>query len=302
MALVLKKLVTQGLESNNFLINNDIWLKILPYSDNGSTSSLLNVKRYNVSISNLTNGKTTVLVTAYPITPQSEVNVKLNELIKSTFSPVGNNINVIKINLQLLYFNSGLASRELSITDSITRNFIRGGKRTNEINNSLINGLTLSPTEKIAVWAGYPSSKYVLNGSEISQVLNDVSEFRTVKTCSPLYVKFLNQLGGYSYWLFEVPETTQSGRGIGFVERIGSVKDLGVSYDNSISAISKVPAYYLPLIQDLIISPDVSFWKDAKWNQLTMGNNSITENSNKKAYEVNVRFDKYDNLNPSLIW
>lgn len=297
-----------GLTGSNYLINNEITLNL--------NSGVL-VNYYIITLENITNGNTTSPIKIYTRIGTNEKNVNLSPIIKSIFSyPEANqsyagfgsttkNLNTIRITVET---DTGF------FPYTITRNFIRGGNRTNDVNQVLpitvpTNSATwLQPASRIPAWNGYPIAGYRLNSAgSITKVLQGVLptgtlDYQRVRGCNSIYIKFLNQKGGYSYWLFETNKETESNDNLGGFIRNNLVDDLGNDSNSSLSVWGKIPKAYIGLIKDLIISPEIYTYDGSKFNRLLSGKNSITIDDNKRAYQVTIKFELEYRFDPSLLW
>lgn len=283
-------LTLNGLEGNYYLINNDIWLKFTV----GHTS----VTSIGLMIENQATGDQSVQFIVYPIGGEASVNI--SQIVKSLFNDPDNNhqnnFETLKINYYAITSEGQVASY------STIKKFIRGGIRTNEINNTLQVGELLSPTDKIPTWQGYTIYQYTLASDGIDQAVVDPSNAapRVVKGCDSRMIRFLNQKGGYSYWLFELMKIDESNNNLGSINRIGGVIDVGNLYNAESQLYSKVHVDYFDIIRDLIISPDIYMLVGNTWERLSSDNNKITFDSTRKAYDVKLKMTVYNNLSPQL--
>lgn len=301
------EILVYGDSGNNFLINNDIIWQI---------NSAADVVYYEVSFTNITNGNTTGVFRLYTKETSNVKEINLSPIIKSIFSypealntytdsAPTNNLNTISISI---------TKNDSTNTYTVVRNFIRGGNRTNETNQSLSLTVTadfdtwLQPADKIPAWNGYPIAGYRLNiNNAIRKVVqgllpDGILDYQRVKSCHPLYVKFLNQKGGYSYWLFETEKESESNESLGGYIRNNRVDDLGNIANSNISAWAKVPSAYIGLIKDLIISPEIYIYRDGSFVRTLSGRNTIVEDDNKRAYQVTIKFEMQYRFDPAVVW
>lgn len=277
-----------GLDANGYLINNEIWT---------SLTSEQEIGYFNLSFENLSNGKSSNTFTVYTFDNVGRVNIA--PIVKSMFDyPDVRNYNQFRITITS-------SNNDVLV---LHKTFIRGGERTNNTNINLTAGTILRPSVKLPIWDGYPTDEYYLNESfEIAvRPLNDVSvlikDFKRVKGCNNLYLRFLNQMGGYSNWLFESYGETESGSSIGGFIRDNKVDDFGVDAESNLSVYSKVSKEYIGLMQDLIVSHEIYAFMDSEWVRITAGKNSIEEDTAKRAFTVRIKFDMNYRFNPSLLW
>lgn len=295
----------QGLEKDYYLANNPIFV---------SMNEIRPMDYYSIRIGIYNN----IIVTPKGliiglINPWTSINI--SSYIKSLFPELKHNNNVLKVEI-----NIRAIKRELnfeSIVSSITLNkfFVFGGKRTNESNLTLQSGQQLKLTEKIPYWRGYENSLSFLHVtptmSELNHIDIDVTphesfvEQKKIKGCNSVYVKFLNSLGGYSYWLFEGLTDQQKNEHLGTINN-SKVIDFGNNYEREIELYSKVSRAYLPIIQDLIISPEIYIYRLGEggivWDRHYAGNNTIDVNPAKSAQEVKVKLKPFSRFKPALIW
>jgi len=304
--------------NNLMYINNDMLVTLNSTGDIGY---------FILSFTNLSNGNiTTSNITAHQGL-DGLATINLSPIIKGLFrtpihslSPslssdqVGSDL--IKIDIK---HSSGGVERVLR------RRFIRGGIKTNRTNISAVSGSFLYPVELIPYWGAYPFGISYLNSDGVIKYITSISNVpverldnRRITNCNPIYIKFLNQLGGYSFWLFDGYGKNTSGKNLGsFIEYNNrptgvnpvsnldytDIGDLGNISDSKIYASSKIPSNYLPLIEDLIISPEVYIYTPEEgYTRVTCANNNITQEPSKRAYNLKINFDFNYRFNPSVLW
>lgn len=300
-------LTVSGLSGNNYLINNDIILTLTSQND---------TTYFNISFENLTNQKNTGEIKVYTPIASNTKKVYISSIIKSIFdypqavqtyggvTTTLNTLNRIKITVTT---EDGITYYET------TKNFIRGGYRTQETNqvlpitNAAVFDTWLQPADKIPAWTGYPIAGYRLNNTTITKVATGalptgMLDYQRTKGCNNIYLKFLNQKGGYSYWLFETNKETEANENLGGFIRNDVNDDLGNEANSSLSVWGKIPKQYIGLIKDLIISPEIYTYRDGEFERLRSNRNSITIDDNKRAYQVTIKFDLDYRFNPSLLW
>ena len=318
-----------GLSSNFYLANNPIYLSIsgiddrTPYID------------YFISVYDNQGSITSTSKPQRSYNLNNTLSVDIAPLIKSFMSEPNHNTNYTELNPFPFYFNhikinitvreyeykntvvsdpeGGLDrivfSTEIVNTDTISnKTFIRGGKRTYDNNINLGNATNLIVTDKIPVWGGFPVDYYYTNLQDgivkTNIIPGELKDERTVKGCESIYVKFLNSLGGYSYWLFENSEVQERNSNLGSIRRQLDVLDLGNESEETITLISKVPQRFMPLMKDLIVSPEIYRYEkeNQEWHRLSSDNNRITTNSFEVNTKVKLKFNPYSNYNPAVIW
>lgn len=285
-------IIVTGLESDNYFINNEIWMVL---------NTVDTISRYELVLTNLNNGKFTRPFELFTMTNTSRVNIQ--PIIKSLFDyPNVRNQNKFQITINAYIGN------ELSGTNSFIKNFIRGGHRTELTNQNIATGTILRPSVKLPIWDGYPTDEYFLDtdGSiqigPFADIDPSLKDFKRVKGCNNLYVKFLNQQGGYSNWLFESYSNAETNTNLGAFVRNNNIEDLGNEVDNSLNVFSKVPQEYYQLIKDLFVSLEIYVWQDLRWKRVLSGRNTSDYDTAKRAYSVKAKFDIENRYNPSLLW
>lgn len=292
-------LTITGLQSNYYLANNPIYITVRETA----IWDYATIKVGNLPVSIVT-----------PV--ENAVRVDIAPFIKSLMPNVSFNVsdNIISVEIRVTTFRKILNVSLVVNQEVLTKTFIRGGNNRNLPNYNISANQLLKVTDKIPYWSGYDArySLMIQAGS-----LNTISEYPldhpqnlpnqkerlSVKGCNPKFVKFLNRLGGYSYWLFEVSETTLTNNDLGTINN-SYIADLGYSYNEEIELYSKVPERYMALMEDLIFSPSTwLFEKEAnKWHRVKLSNNNVKINRANKAQEFRVKVKPFTNYNPSLIW
>lgn len=282
--------ISHDLNQNGYYINNEIWFTI-------SADSL--VRYYNVVLNNLSNAKVSSTFTCYA-DQNNKAFVNIQSVVKGLYDvPNGIDKNYTKIRITITD-NNGTSI-------NFTKDFIRGGRRVNDVNQTAMPNQTLRLASQLPVWAGYPVNDYYLNPNySISALgLADVTgiDYRRVKGCNNQYIKFLNQNGGYSFWLFESFVNKETGTGIGtLIDSTNKLLDLGAESRSELSVYSKIPQPYKQYINDLIVSQDVYLYRNAQWEKIFVKSNSVEIDNVKKAYSVNLQLDLNYRFNPSLLW
>lgn len=276
-----------GLNGNNFLINNDIILEI---------NAVEPVDFYRISFSNLSNQKSTLPFIVYPIDNKCTVNIA--PIVKSLFSNVTeSNQNFIIIEIQ----GGGQ-------TTSVVKNFIRGGKRNQLTNQTVPSNSVLRSSARLPIWDGYQTMEYFADGNGLikTRTIDELTlaqkEYKRVKSCDPLYLRFLNSKGGYSNWLFEDWEEQQNSKGLGGYNGVLKMQDLGSETDFSIVAKYKVDAEYIGILQDLIDSPEIYANINGLTERLLNDKNNLSLNKATKVYSGSFNFKKLTRYNPSVLF
>lgn len=295
-----------GIEQQTYFINNDIWVEIISTNDQ-------EVEMCDVFPKSLTLNKDYKEIRLYA--HQGKIRVNLSPMIKGYFNePKHNedytsdeiltNSNWDKFNLKFVIKKTNTIT-----TIELDKIFIRGGLRTTQTNLSIAFEQALRPTEKVAYWEEYPIAEYVLKERGIVKINRDrISksnlEKKTYSGCNPVYVKFLNSLGGYSYWLFDKQTNTQTNKNIGVLTSNGAIRDLGNDTQYSIELSGKVTTYYMPLILDLAISSEIYMYLKEynQWERISSMDNTIQTNNFLKGYPIKLNFKKHYKYNTQITW
>ncbi len=282
--------ISHTLNNNGYLINNEIWFNI-------STDEP--IVYFRIVLTNLANGKISTQFISYADVNNS-VFVNIQSIVKSLFDvPDGEVNNSTKMQISIT------TNEATNIT--FTKDFVRGGKRVNDTNQTISPNQTLRPTLQLPVWSGFPVYDYFLSSAYVIQKLNlaDVSkiDYRRIKGCNNIYLKFLNQKGGYSYWLFESYTAKESGQNLGYVTgATNNIIDLGNENKSGLEIYSKIPKEYKDYALDFVASPDIYAYQNGSWKKVFTANNSIEYDNVKKVYSVNFNVGLYHRFNPSLLW
>lgn len=283
-------IISHDLNSNGYLINNEIWFNI---------TADLPVVYFRLVFTNLSNSKISTPFISY-VDVNNKAFINIQSVVKSLMNaPDGETNNSTKINISITA-NTG---------DNISfqKDFVRGGKRVNDTNQTISPNQTLRLSENLPVWSGFPvydyflSSGYVIQKQNLSEVTN--IDYKRIKGCNNIYIKFLNQKGGYSYWLFESYSEKEQSDNLGYVvNSLNSMVDLGNESNSSLQIYSKIPKEYKDYARDLIVSPDIYAYQNGLWKKIFSNNNTIEWDNIKKVYSVNLNISLNYRFNPSLLW
>lgn len=282
-------IISHNLNLNGYYINNEIWFNI---------SADAPVIYFKVFLQNLKTGQTSSTFISY--TNNNVVRINIQSVVKSMFElPNGTNNNSSTFKITI--------SSNTNERINFNKSFIRGGIRTHDINKNTSSNNRLRISDTIPIWSGLPIAESFLNSDySISEIpLAEITEvdYRRGKGCNNVYFKFLNQKGGYSFWLFESYSEKETVRNIGnLIGGDGQLIDLGSDSDSDLQVYSKIPKEYKQYAKDFIVSPDVYVWQDAIWKKVTTKNNSIEVDNIKKVYTVNFNLNLNYRYNPSLLW
>lgn len=295
--------IVSGLESNYYYINNPIIVTI------GSGAPL---EFYSVSIRNNSNQKSTSKITLYP---------RQNGFVKFDIAPY---IKSIFDYPQNIVPNSGtvtsmLNEYEISIDNpftqenilTLTKKFVRGGEfldASQQTNFRSRVGSTLRVTPRLPHFSGYRFADYIINDGVMQKIpLQETTgvDTRRIRGCNNVFVEFANQNGGYSNWMFESFEKEMSSQSKGGYIRDWKTNDLGVDADFELVVFSKVPREYIPLMQHLILSPDIKMYplgiESGNGTRLRLDKNSIKTENESTGWRVEVKFIIDKQFNPSLL-
>ena len=282
--------ISHDLNGNGYLINNEIWFNI---------NSDVDISYYRISLMNLANGKTSSQFISYADVNENAF-VNIQPIVKSLFDvPNGSTNNSAKIRISITT-NTGTNIQ-------FTKDFVRGGNRVNDTNQTISPNQSIRLNTALPVWSGFPAYDYFLSSDYViqEQTLAEVSsiDYRRIKGCNNIYLKFLNQKGGYSYWLFESYSEKENNNPVGFlVDSKNDLLDLGQESKSDLQIYSKIPREYRQYAFDLIISPDVYAYQNGTWKKIFLKSNSVERDNIKRVYSVNLNIDLNYRFNPSLLW
>jgi len=283
-------IISHDLNGNGYFINNQIWFNI---------SADLPVVYFRVVFTNLSNLKISTPFISYADI-NNNVFINIQSVIKSLFDvPDGETNSSISIQISITT-NEGTNL-------SFIKDFVRGGKRVNDTNQTISPNQTLRPSLNLPVWSGFPIYDYFLSSGYVIQKQNlaDVTniDYKRIKGCNNIYLKFLNQKGGYSYWLFESYTAKETGLNLGSViGATNNIIDLGNENKSGLECYSKIPKEYRDYALDFVCSPDIYAYQNGTWKKVFTNNNSVEWDNIKKVYSVNFQVGLYHRFNPSLLW
>lgn len=297
--LVPTDIIVEGIEADRYYVNNPIVISM--FSD-------VSAESYTITFQNDTNQKTSVPAVIYA-SPSGVAKIDIAPYIKSLFDYPEDYPLYISPNQIVRNANDFTITIQSGGAETIMeRTFIRGGKYTTLTNESTATGTTCRPTELLPVWDNYPTADYILDtDNTIRKIrLNEVAEskrdYRRARGCNSLYVKFLNQQGGYCHWLFESHEETLTNNNLGGFVRDNSVDDLGNESASKLSIYSKVPEYYKGYLKDLVVSPEIYIYRETEWERVRSGKNTFKFDNISRSYVGRINFEIDYRFNPSLLW
>ena len=305
----------QGLGLNRHLINNPIWVDIV---DAPETIYLTFT---------ILDGNTAPLISPYVIkTFNGRASFDLSEIVKSMMNEPQHPIGLLPGDI-LPSNSTDMTLRFQGVEDpdevSLTKTFIRGGDSTMRSNLTLPAFAVLKESEKIPVWEGFPSAKYYLSGNNriayTSILANEEIDRQSVVNCNPLFLRFLNTRGGYSFWLFEEWEVNEKSKKTDRIKRRGNPLDLGLEMEYELETTTRVNREYNATLSALLKSPEVHVYNIAsilnnrgegmnfqdrfdKWTRIYNAGGSMSWNSFEDMNEYTFKFDLLFNEKPTLIW
>lgn len=283
-------IISHDLNGNGYLINNEIWFNVNSDED---------VVWFKFIFTNLGNAKISTGFINYA-DANDNVYVNIQPIVKSLFdAPNGLTNNSTKIQISIT------ANDGTNLT--FIKDFVRGGNRVNDINQTISPNQTLRLYSNLPVWSGFPIYDYFLSSSYVieQQNLADVTniDYRRIKGCNNIYLKYLNQKGGYSYWLFESYSEKETNTPLGsLVAANNNLLDLGNESKSDLQVYSKIPKDYRQYAFDLIVSPDIYAYQNGNWKKIFMKSNNIERDNIKRVYTVTLNIDLNYRFNPSLLW
>lgn len=288
--------VLHDLHSNGYLVNNEIWMRL---------TSTTTIKYFTVTVKNFflqSSGK----FIFYP-DKNKQANFNLQPLVKSLIpQPVGELSNS---DLQFMPMQIIVGTDTELTSFFLDKYFIRGGNRTAKVNQTQSPNTNLRISERLPVWTGYPTEdqyteNYIVKFRSVSSA--EKVDYRRIRSGNNCYIKFLNQKGGYSFWLFESFAEKESANPLGFnaPTQGGLLLNLGSDVKHELKIYSKIPAEYVNYVKDLVVTPAVYVYDKATamYKTAFMKSNNIEFDDVKKVYSVTLTLDLYYRFNPSLLW
>lgn len=188
---------------------------------------------------------------------------------------------------------------------------IRGFKRTKSNSGlTVTNGTVLKESDKIPVWEAYPTAKFTLTASKIipSTVLDpeDIRQMKIPIACNPFYVRFLNTLGGYSFWMFNSWEWGTKSKSLGLIEKTTDINNvsLGFSEKNEVKVDTRIRRDFYGIIRALDVSPVIQVYDkfNMDWLKIELMDSSFEENNYEDMQEFSCTFDMMLNTKPEVLW
>jgi len=294
-----------GLNGSRYYINNPIWVKVDTTGDSN-----------NQVILNISKGSE-ILYSAKYYTFNNVIYFDLSEIMKGLLPEPKHPENISsgqKIKLAQETFSIDLPNF------SVSRSFLRGGEYSNRENIKVPTNAILSESEKIPIWSGYPSAKYYFNENGFSiftEILNNSeTEKRRVLSSNPVFLRYLNTKGGYSFWLFDEWKINKSSKEGIIIERRVQNLDLGLSSEGSISLSTKADTRYINTlnallssseiyiynIQDVLIEENPQFIQSKIWTRVYNKGGKMKWNNFDSVHEFDFNLDFNFKNSSTLIW
>ena len=304
-------MVVTGLNSNRFLAGNSIPVSVAPSS--GSFSQGTTVTMSVIKLVTHPGDVQYILppVTFYvsPTGIDFDIRPYIKGLLPDPYVP-GTSIMDPTPNYQ----NFTITFQESASDSSQTftgKTFVRGFRweRTGS-SQTLGSSEVLSPTDRIPVWTGWPSSYSYMESNQIRTspiVPSDlVRQMKEPTACDPLYLRFLNSLGGYSYWMFLSWERRTESDQVGTIVQptFPGDKNLGYGTNVTITADTRAKREFFPILKALLVSPVVQAYdvNANRWDKIEPSNGAFTENNYEDLVEASFTFDSALNVDPRVIW
>lgn len=298
-----------GLGSDLYYINNQIWIDLIEIQQSA--------KWINISLSNINDPSQTV-VAIKPLRLYnfgSTVEYDLSDVIKGNFTephypanilndePIGTNYVRFQITFTEILINNTAGA---SIT--IIKTFLRGGfaAQTSNINSGIMS--ILQYNGKIPRWGFYPVRKFWINADKKIVSTNIIPDSETIDMpvigCLPLYLRFLNEFGGYSYWMFETESKIQKTKTYDIIESRTGSYHLGVEVDYGLEGESRIRREFFPLIKGLMKSPEIYAYNQyfKEWANVSIADHTFTENNFEDLQKVSIRLNVKTTEKPAVIW
>jgi len=306
-------MIIKGLELNGYYTNNPLYIEV---------SDLINNKYIEVTLVN--NGVNSVTYKLYSDL-QGKVLINIASMVRvmlplpvanADYSTETNENTVNELSITIKETKTDNTTSE----QVFTKKFVRGGKLGNLINQTSSTGKTLVNSNKLPIWKDRPVALYYMTsdfvirklpllnvtGSYFDSTHQIQIELQTTRYTDGVYLKFLNSLGGYSYWNFERSSTKLKTDSIGYYVTPTitgeQVTDMGQEVQEESTVESVVKAEYIGIIQDLITSSEVyKYDGDNNWERIILDGNSLTSNPVKKVYDVSISYKRHDTFTPTTL-
>jgi len=269
-----------GLENNYYLAGNDIWLQV---SDFPKVPIRLDLK-----VTNLTTTVTLPILRLYPDTSnvfRFNVSQTIRPLQPYPDAPSHNTIGQYQLEFTVMFQDN---TTELI---TVSKYFIRGGRDKNNIDEWYLSDGFPLVISKWVDWRGIllPGYANKIQGNAIIDyipVASDTFKMNLLESCNAKIIRFLNSLGGYQFWVFEVSEIKPKVKGKNIISQIPMQlradvsRNTGTDTVREITLKTKTPAELQPIILDLISSPEIQMYDPAgvdeasSWHRLQLSNSN----------------------------
>lgn len=306
-------MVVTGLNSNRFLAGNPVPVTITQSSGTFATAAIITMTITKLATHPSDMQYTLPPVKLYP--PSDGITFDLAPYIKGLlpepYVPTTNYQNPVP-NFQRFNITFNESQSDTSAA-YLNKAFVRGFKRTKSNQAiTLSSGEVLSPSPRIPVWPTFPSAYFTIDatGNIIPSTVvptDVVKQMNPPASCDPFYVRFLNSLGGYSFWMFNAWEWEANSNSVGVIERTTSVnnKSLGFREESQVTLDTRVKREFFPLLRDLIVSPVVQVYNQFEtngWLKIELQDGSFSENNYEDLVEFTCKADLMLNVNPQVVW
>lgn len=300
----------KGLDSDLYYINNPIFVEVQP-STNGISNyldlSVTDLQTQKVHTSRIYYFNNNVLTFDISVVIKSLMRDAQMNFDFTTLVPFDNiyNYGRFKITLNRVVSEQNTNTASESNYIEITKTFIRGGVREQGSNFTATRNKGLRGYVNFPYWDGYPCSEYYINTNGQTVKLNNLDlindkENIPLNGCNPYLVVFLNQLGGFEHWMFYGSKTDVTSTNAGYSNVFNKIVDFGNTETRTQTVNARIPLYYAGMIPDLLISSVIYIYTKSKgWERVISKGNKVTVLDTKRAYEVDFKFEKVNNFNPS---
>ena len=306
-------MIVTGLSQNRYLTGNGVKVEIAPDSGTFAIGT-----KISMTVTKLVTHPGDILYTYPPITlypsPSGlviDLAPYIRGLVPYPYVPTTNYQDPIPN-----YQNFNIAFSEDQTNTSATflnKTFVRGFRRTWTGQGQTLGATEiLSPIARIPYWEGWPIAIFKMDNNTIKSILvvpsEDSKQMRVPAACTPLYVRFMNSLGGYSFWMFNQWEWSTKSNPLGSVQTITEDRSLGFGMENNIVAHSRVKEEHYPLIRDLIVSPVIQVYQTgadpfkADWTKVDAVSNNFNANNYDSLQEVSISFALNSKTKASIPW
>lgn len=305
-------MIVTGLNGNRFLTGNPIPVTFAP-----DTQDFLSGSKIILTVTKLATHSGDVAYTYPPVTlyPSPKgITIDLAPYIKGLmpipYVPDSSYQNPIP-NYQRFTITAEETQGNTSQVFS-NKTFIRGFRRTKSNQGiTLPVGTTLNNADRIPIWGSYPTARFFIDSNNTIQSTTVVDSqytkrMRMPTACNPFYVRFLNSLGGYSFWMFNAWEWETSSDAVGVIKTTTNInnRSLGFAEQNTVTVDTRVKREFYGLMRDLVVSPVVQVYNefDMEWLKIELQGSSFSTSNYEDLQEPTFTFDLMLNTNPQTVW